>query len=328
MKVNAVKQPSLHSLPDETLERIVLHVLSIGKEVILTDDPHQLKAVVYLSRTSDALRRATSRVIQGYRLGGIPIWPSVKMLGPHASNKLRVLDITVDRSVMFGFLKWLLPAQNIEELKLKVVGEAYSEERLTGLEKMLLGRLFTNTGARLHTLHISGINCQSLFFTSLFNCTQLRSIHVDDYGDTSGTTVLTVFTLVLLANRANLQRVVAPFETWKSRMNSALDGESFARACEVTWSTIWASYRAGMKESVMNLEANEKELEKRVRSTMASMDKTEHWMRAGLERLKKDARGLDSGAVPEAALSSLIPFAGYPVAKLVEQGGAGAYYGL
>ncbi|PXF41129.1 hypothetical protein BWQ96_09161 [Gracilariopsis chorda] len=299
---------SFRDLPNEAVERIVTWALGITKERALTPDATTLKTAVQLSRTNNSLRRATAHAIQALHFEqGTPLWPSVKILGPHISDSVRVVNVTVDRSAMFGFLKWLLPAQDVAELTLNVVGEPYAQERMTQLEKMLLGRLFTNTGASLRSLKVSGVNCQSLLFTSLFKCTQLREIHIEDYGEASGATLLNVFTLVLLANRGHLKEVNAPLNIWKSRMSAVPDGDSFAKGCEMTWNTVWVGYLAGVKESVLNLKAGENELVNRVESAVSNMDDLEQWMRDGLSQLRDNAKGVGSESMPESVLGRLVP---------------------
>lgn len=317
--MSATNKLSFGDLPNEAVERIAAWTLGIAKERALAPEASALKAVVQLSRTNSSLRRATAHAIQAFHFEqGTSFWPSVKILGPHISQSVRVVNVTVDRSAMFGFLKWLLPAQDLTELTLNVVGKPYAQERMTQLEKMLLGRLFTNTGASLRSLKVSGVNCQSLLFTSLFKCTQLREIHIEDYGEASGATLLNVFTLVLLANRGHLKHVHAPLAIWKSRMAVVPDGESFAKGCEMTWNTVWVGYLAGVKESVLNIKAGENELVNRVESAVSNMDDLEQWMRDGLSQLRNDAKGVGSESMPESVLGRLIPLGSDPGAKVLE----------
>lgn len=292
----------LLDLPDKALCRVLQEVIGIGVDGKLTPNEEQKRMVVTLARTSRRMRQSTAKAIRSIELSeDSTVWPSLKVLGPHAWDGLQVLNCSVKRTGFLGFLKWLLPAVGVRELRIQVTGEPYGQERLGSLERLLLGRLFTQIGIGVEVLHVSGIDCNSVLFSALFQCTNLRDLRVEAYGEVSAS-LLNVLVLICVVNRQNLQRVRFPAEEWKASMDQVPDGRQLANACFITWGTLFGSYRAGLKESAVNLPSDETELMTTFQRISLRMDELEERMQSALGDLKVVAEDLPSCDVPERLL--------------------------
>lgn len=298
-------EPSLLTLPPRALHLIIQHAADIPGGTLIPST-ESLNTIVTLCRTSQALRTATAAAIHQLRFHTSRAWPSVKVLGPHAWPALDVLDVTVDRSSMLAFLKWLIPATPTE-LRLRVVGEPYARDRLSELERVLLGRLFTNSGAVLRVLCVEGINCQSLLFSAMFQCTALRHVEIKDYGDASPPALISVMSIICLANREWLEKVDVPWQEWRNRMTDKPDGQEYTKACMITWQTLWRSFRAGMKESAMNLPSGEEELVAKYKQVSARMDALSDRMDSVWKPFQAAGKGVPADDVPSTVLRKLVP---------------------
>lgn len=300
--------PCLQDLPDVALSLIIKHALGLSNDRVLEPNREAQKTAVSLARSSRKLRGATAGAIREICFGDHEgLWPSVGAVAPHAWANLRTVDCTVNRSGLLGFLKWLVPATGITCLRLRVVGEPYSETRLSQLERMLLGRLFTQGGCRLVELEVSGINCQTLLFVALFQCTSLQKLRIVEYGEESASTLLNVFTLLCLVNRYSLESVDFPFDAWRDRMEKVPDGMHLYAACEVTWATLWGSYRAGLKESAVNLPSDESELVASFKKVSLRMDELELAMNNSMKDFKAASPSFESTDMLDEVLCRLLP---------------------
>lgn len=300
--------PCLQALPEAALSLIVKHALGLSNDRVLEPNSEAQKTAVSLARTSRTLRGATAGAIHEVCFGDREgLWPSVRAVALHAWPSLRALDCTVNRSGLLGFLEWLVPATGIKCLRLRVVGEPYPESRLSQLERMLLGRYFTQGGCRLVELDVSGVSCQTLLFTAMFHCTGLRKLHIGEYGEDSASTLLNMFILLCLVNRDCLESVDFPFDAWRNRMEKVPDGTHLYAACEVTWATLWGSYRAGLKEAAVNLPSDESELVASFRKVSFRMDELELGMNNNMKDFKAASSSFESTDMPDQVLCRLLP---------------------
>lgn len=208
---------------------------------------------------------------------------------------------------MMAFLKWLIPADGIRTLRLRVVGAPYGNERLAQLERLLLGRLFTQGGVRLEELDVEGVDCQALLFAALFQCTSLRKLRLTQYGEVKGESLWQMLMLLCLINRRCLRQVEFPFQVWKDSMGRIMGGMELYTACQVTWHTFWGSYRAGLKESAVNLQSGEDELVALFKKISMRMDKLEADMNESMDMFESIAPTLEADDMPIGVLSRLLP---------------------
>lgn len=299
---------TFQDLPDVAVRRIAQHAMGISEDRALKNGTVAQETAVCLSRTCKKLRAATAHAVEELRFGTQEgIWPGVRAISPYIWENVRVLDCTVNRSGLLGFLKWLMPGTGITCLRLRVVGEPYPEARLSQLERVLLGRLFTQCGHRLVELEITGINCQALLFSVLFQCTSLRKLRITEYGEESPSTLLSMLVLLCLVNRNSLELIEFPFQLWRGRMDKIPDGSVLYAACEVTWATLWGSYRAGLKESAVNLPSDESELIASFQKMSLRMDDLEVAMKQNLEDFKAVAPSMGPDDIPAVVLQRLLP---------------------
>lgn len=304
-----LRRPGLQHLPEVALSLILRYALDISPEGVLQQhNPHAQRTAIAIARTSNGLRAAVADAIREVRfIEGEGFWPSVTILAPHAWPKLDTLDCTVNRSGLLGFLKWLIPAAGIERLRLRVVGAAYSEGRLAQLERLLLGRLFTQVGSRLLELDMSGLDCQALLFATLFQCTNLCKLRITHYGEANTATMLNMSVLLCLMNRQHVESIEFPFSTWLEQMELIPSGPQLYKACEVTWATLFGSYRAGLKESAVNLPSAEPELVASFKKVSLRMDNLEEQMKQGMADFKAAAPSFQPSDVPEKVLRRILP---------------------
>ncbi|CDF38724.1 unnamed protein product [Chondrus crispus] len=299
---------TFQDLPDVAMHLIAQYALGMSEHGILKPDIAAQRTAVSLSRTCKRLRVATAHAVKELHYGTCEgMWPSVRVISPYIWENLRVMDCTVNRSGLLGFLKWLMPGTGITCFRLRVVGDPYPEARLLQLERVLLGRLFTQCGHRLVELEITGINCQALLFSVLFQCTSLRDFRISDYGEESSSTLLSMVMLLCLANRKSLQSIEFPFQIWRDRMDKVPNGSVLYAACEVTWATLWGSYRAGLKESAVNLPSDETELIASFKKVSLRMDDLEISMKRNLGDFKTLAPFIEAGDIPDVVLWRLMP---------------------
>lgn len=299
----------LQHLPDAALSLILGHALGLYPHgVLLQCDKHAQQMAVILARTSRKLRVAVANIIREVRFTeGEGLWPNVTVLAPHAWHKLVTLDCTINRSGLLGFLKWVIPAESIERLRLRVVGEPYSDSRLAQLERLLLGRLFTQVGSQLLELDVSGLDCQALLFASLFQCTDLRKLRIEHYGEANTATMLNMLVLLCLVNRQHLESVEFPISVWQEKMEAVPSGSQLYTACEVTWATLFGSYLAGLKESAINLPSDESQLVASFRKVSLRMDNLEEQMKQTMADFKAAAPSFESSDIPDKMLRSMLP---------------------
>lgn len=299
----------LQYLPEVSLSLILRYALNISPDGVLQQqNKHAQQTAIALARTSSRLRAAVANAIREVRFtDGEGFWPSATILASHAWHKLDTLDCTINRSGLLGFLKWLIPAAGIERLRLKVVGAPYLESRLAQLERLLLGRLFTQVGNRLMELDVSGLDCQALLFASLFQCTNLRKLRISHYGEANTATMLNMSILLCLMNRQHLESIELPFSTWKEQMEVVPSGPQLYKACEVTWATLFGSYRAGLKESAVNLPSDESELAASFRRVSLRMDSLEEQMKQNMTDFRTAAPSFQASDVPEKILRAILP---------------------
>lgn len=300
---------NLLDLPQATLTRIARHALSIGSDGTLRPDKLAQRTAVSLSRTCRGLRNATALSIQSLNFADeAGLWPSVSALSPMAWPGLHTLKCTVNRANLSGFLKWLTLGTDISCLSLRVVGEPYPQSRLAQLERMLLGRMFTQMGSNLVELEVAGIDSQTVLFTTLFQCTKLRKIAVGLYGD-SGTpaTLLNMMVLLCLVNRDHLQVVQLPFDNCNSGLEGMPNGGQLCTSCKVTWETLLGSYKAGLKESAVNLPSNEDELVASFKKMSSRMDSLEAAMLKTFDDFSVLAPSVKGSDVLHKILFGLLP---------------------
>lgn len=300
--------PKFTDLPDAAMTRIVKHALGLPEEGTLNPDRQALQSAVILARTSLKLRRATANSIHSLKFPHEEgLWPSVAVLSPHAWLGLHTVDCVVNRSSLLGFLKWGMPASDITHLRLRVVGEPYPEERLGKLERMLLSRMLTQMGLNLVELDISGIDCQGVMFACLFQCTKLRKLSIGAYGNGKPSTLLSMMILLCLVNRDHLEVVKFPFTEWAAEMESVPDGQHLYASCNIAWQTLFGSYKAGMKESAVNLPSKEEELVASFQKMQVRMDSLELSMNKCLEEFETISQYVSSSEVPNQILFDVLP---------------------
>lgn len=292
----------LLELPDSALKKVAKSVIGLGADGVFTPGQGQGLRAVTLARTCRRLRSAAAAPIRVVRFEAPGAWPALKAFGPHVWDELEELDCVVDRSSFLGFLKWLLPARGLKVLKLRVIGAPYGAEKLSALERMLLGRLFTQIGSGLVELQVSGIDTKAVLYVVLFQCSELRVIDIGHYAeagmDTSTSTLFDIFTLVCLVNSKHIERVQFPYEMWAEGMDQPRDGKTLPTRLEVVWGTLWGSYRAGLKESAVNLPTDEDELVASFQKMNKRFDALEGEMKNTLATFRETAADIEVGDVP------------------------------
>lgn len=289
MASGIAKPLTFDQLPDAAVLHIIRFVLGIQNGVLVPDATTEA-AIVTLARTSTKIRSATARVVKCINYGNASSpWPSLKVMAPYIWETCQKIDIKVNRQGMIGFLKWLLPANGLTHLRLVVEGEDYEQPRLIQLERMLLGRLFTQIGNGLETVSITGIGCQALFFGMLFQCTNLQSLHIARYRDTNVSTCLIAASLLCLVNRDTLQEADVSISEWLKEFEVEPSCIDFTTKCKATWDAVWNSYRTGLKESAANLPTDETEIVRKFNEVSARMEPLQKRMDDTLSQMQKVA---------------------------------------
>lgn len=255
----------LLALPAGCLSRIAGFVLSSEhsrspEHVTLTPGSHAAKSAITLARTHPLLRKAAAAAVVAVDFrDDQQAWPAVRAVGSTCWPSLREVRVVVDRSRLVGFLKWLVGTDGLEVVELRVVGARYAKEGLVDLEKMLLGRLFMQTGLSLVELSVEGVDTKALLMSAVCRCSKLQRVRVKHYdasgggegsaaatdagaGATEPTLVWYIFVLLCLVNKESLVEVEHPF-----REVLVPDGKTLQSALDATWGTLWGNYRAGAK---------------------------------------------------------------------------------
>lgn len=295
-------------LPDKIV-RLILHLfLELPSDGVLAPNEIVQSRLVTLARVNQRIRKLTASLIKKlHYIDKEGAWPAVKVLGPHVWDQLEELEIKVNRSNALGFLKWVIPSTRITRLNLIMTGEPYPEPKLALFERAFIGRLFTQIGSQLKSLRIHGVGNKSILFATMFQCTVLEEIEIGDYGDDGGSTLTNAAMLLCAVNREHLRYLKLPLEAWKSRMDMIPEGNSFASGCEILWKTLMGSYKAGMKESAVNLKSDEEELVEKFKTLSVRMDKLEEQMNVTLEALKEVANNVEQKDVPLKVFEKFFP---------------------
>lgn len=305
----------LHELPERVLERIAGFALfpDDSESGALTPGSTSSSESIRFARTHPRLRNAACHVVSSLDYGSsCDAWPAVRALAPGAWPQLKDVRVTIDRSKLCGFLKWLVGGTSVRSLHINVVGERYPQSSLWDLERMLIGRLFTQLGHDLEVLVVSGIDTKSLLMSVACRCTKLRQLELDYFvgGDANTSAAsplcLYLFTIVCMVSSKHLRRIRVPLDGFQEN-NETPSGSEALEVLENTWSTLWGNYQAGAKEALTNLPEDETKMVDLFRRVMDGMKGIEATMRERVLHLRSVASSLTADRMPYGMLMEAAP---------------------